>query len=477
MASYNTPGIYIHDIKSGSSILSSNSSSVGVMLGATRSGKLGEVQLVTSFTEFVQEYANGLDTPFMSDSYLPYAVHGFFTNGGKYLYIGRIAHSTATKATKTTTNTKITATAKYEGSWGNDIKITITKNADWDATNLVYDVLVEVGSSDSATIIEVTLADIESKVMSNTKVANWLSVFTVDSTTSALEEEVIQLAGGVDGVTDMTDSDITNALTMLSGAEEATLVAVPGHTSNAVNNALMAYCDEHNMFPILDMPMGSTISATRTYRKSISAFGGCLCYPWGIINDTLTEAPKKVPTCGHVMGVYARVIEERGVHKAPAGIDAVVRGFIDLEKVLTNDEVGLLNPVGVISIMPKTNAGIVVWGARSLNPENLMKYVSDVLINYQIKKSLLQLTQFAIFEPNDEVLWSRVSSVCKDYLEGLRKQGALKGTSDEAYYVTVNDTNNTPATIANGELHVEIGYAPNKPAEYIIINLAHSIES
>lgn len=477
MSTYNTPGVYINDVKSGSSVLSSLSSSVGVMLGATRSGKIGEVQLITSFTEFIQEFANGLDTPFMSNSYLPYAVHGFFTNGGKYLYIGRVAHSTATKATKTSTTNAITATAKYEGTWGNDVKISITKNEEWSSTNLVYDVKVEVGTSDSATITEVTLEDIVSKVLANNKIAYWLGAFSISSSTEELAEETFSLEGGVDGITDMTDSDITNALTMMSGAVDATLVAVPGFTSNAVNNALLAYCDEHNMFPILDMPQASTVSATRAYRKSISAYGGCLCYPWGKINDSLTETIISVPTCGHVMGVYARVLEERGIHKAPAGVDAIVRGFIDMEKNLTTDEVGLLNPVGVICIMSRPNAGICIWGARSLNSEKLMQYVSDVLINYSIKKDLYESTQFAIFEPNDTFLWSRVGAVCKDYLEGLRKKGALKGTADEAYYVVVNETNNTPSTIADGQLNIEIGYAPNKPAEYVVITLAHSIES
>src|SRR5574344_523283 len=100
MATYNSPGVYIQDVKSGSQSITQASSSIGCLLGATRSGLLGEAQLVSSFTEFINLYANGLDTAFMANSALAYAVHGFFTNGGQQLYIGRVASSTANKATK-----------------------------------------------------------------------------------------------------------------------------------------------------------------------------------------------------------------------------------------------------------------------------------------------------------------------------------------------------------------------------------------
>lgn len=178
------------------------------------------------------------------------------------------------------------------------------------------------------------------------------------------------------------------------------------------------------------------------------------------------------------MGVYARTIESRGIHKAPAGVDAVVRGFVEMEYQLTPAQISTLNPIGVVCVTSRPNAGIVLWGARSLNSkDSTMRYVTDGLLNLNIKKSLYDGTQFAVFEPNDESLWSRVQATCKAFLETLRTSGALKGTADEAYYVTVDDTNNTDATIAEGQLNIEIGYAPVKPAEFVIIKLAHSIEA
>lgn len=475
MPSYNAPGVYVQDITSGSQSISRASSSVGIMIGVARSGLINVAQKIGSWTEFIDKYANGLDTPFLENSYLPYAVYGFFNNGGKELYIGNV-RKTANKATVTSTTNSITATAKYEGIWGNQIKVTVAKASDYSSTNKVFDITVAVGTSDSATVTDVTI-DTLSKVLDNIKIKNWLCAFSVASTTNDLDAEEFTLAGGSDGAT-LVDSDYTNALSMIDILDDVTMVAIPGQTSSTVNDAIIAYCENNGLFPIIDVPMAYTAEQTKAYRKGVSAWTGALAYPWGKMNDPLTNTLKAVPTCGHLMGVYARVIENRGIHKAPAGTDAQVRGFVEMVSVLTPAEISTLNPIGVICICSRPNAGIVVWGARSLNSsDSTMRYVTDGLLNLNIKRSLYNGTQFAVFEPNNEQLWSTVEATCKAFLEMLRTEGALKGTADEAYYVTVNDTNNTDATIAAGQLNIEIGYSPVKPAEFVIIKLAHSINS
>ena len=475
--SYKAPGVYVQDVVSGSQSISQASSSVGVLIGVTRSGIIGVAQKIGSWTEFIAKYANGLDTPFLENSYLPYAVHGFFTNGGKELYIGSIKKD-AVKATKTSTANGITATASTEGVWGNEIKITIKKSSDYnEESNKSFDVTVAVGTNDSVVVSDVTLETISEAVMTNNKVKAWLSTFTFTKSDTDLAEEEFTLAGGSDG-SELQDSDYVDALSMIDVLDDVTLVAIPGQTSKVVNDAIISYCDNNGLFPILDMPIGSTTEETKAYRKSISAWTGALPHPWGKMNDPLTNTLKTVPTAGHVMGVYARFIESRGIHKAPAGVDAVVRGFVEMEYQLTPTQIGTLNPIGVICITSRPNAGIVLWGARSLNSKDTtMRYVSDGLLNLNIKKSLYDGTQFAVFEPNDEQLWSKVQATCKAFLETLRTSGALKGTADEAYFVTVDGTNNTDDTIAEGELHIDIGYAPVKPAEFVIIKLAHSIVS
>lgn len=476
MASYKAPGVYVQDVVSGLQSITQASSSVGILIGVTRSGVINVAQKIGSWTEFITKYANGLDTPFLENSYLPYAVHGFFTNGGKELYIGSVKKN-AIKATKTSTTNNITATASTEGIWGNDIKVSIKKNVDYSDSYKAFDITIAIGSNDSVTIHDMTLADLSTLVMANSKAKQWLSEFSIDDSVEALAEEEFTLEGGTDG-DELTDSDYVNALSMIDILDDVTMVAIVGQTSKVVNKALLDYCDNNNLFPIIDMPMGSTTEETKAYRKSINAFTGALPHPWGKMNDPLTNTLKTVPTAGHVMGVYARVIESRGIHKAPAGVDATVRGFVEMEYKLSPAQIDTLNPVGVICITSRSNVGIVLWGARSLNStDTTMKYVTDGLLNLNIKKSLYDGTQFAVFEPNDESLWSRVQATCKAFLETLRTSGALKGTADEAYYVKVDDTNNTEDTIAEGQLNIEVGYAPIKPAEFVIIKLAHSIVS
>lgn len=480
MSSYNAPGVFIQDISNGTQSIAQASSSVGILIGVTRNGLANVAQKIGSWTEYITKYANGLDTPFVANDYLSYAVHGFFTNGGKELYIGSVKKN-AKKAEVTSTLNKIKAVALTEGAWGNKIKVSITKNADYsDKTGeeyLAYDVTISIGSSDSVTIMDVFLDTIDNAVMANNKVKQWLSVFSVGSDITALAEEDFLLAEGSDGDT-LADSDYAEALHMIDALDDVTFVAIPGQTTKAVNDAILAYCDNNGLFPIIDMPMGSTAEATKAYRKSISAWTGALTHPWGKVVDPLTNSLKAVPNAGHIMGVYARTVENYGIHKAPAGMNAVVRGFVEMEYQLTPSQISSLNPIGVICITSKPNAGIVVWGARGLNSsDTTMRYVSDGLLNLHIKKSIKDGTQFAVFEPNDEALWTRVGATCKAFLESLRTSGALKGSKEQAYYVTVDSSNNTDDTVANGELHIEVGYAPVKPAEFVIIRLAHSIAS
>lgn len=474
MANYKTPGVYIQDIASGSQSIEQASSSVGLLIGVTRNGLINVAQKIGSWTEFISKYASGLDTPFLENSYLPYAVHGFFTNGGKELYIGSVKKN-AVKATKTGTKNAITVTASSEGAWGNDIKVAIAQNRDYSDNYKAFDVTISVGSNDSVVISEVTLDNIATTVMANTKAKQWIEEFTLGEGISELSVEEITLTGGTDGDS-LTDTDYEKALTMIDVLDDVTFVAIPGQTSSTVNDAILTYCNNHGLFPIIDMPVGSTAEATRTYRKKLNAWTGALCYPWGKVSDPLTNTLKAVPSAGHTMGVYARIVESRGVHKAPAGTEATVQGFIEMECQLTSEELGTLNTAGVVCIISKPNAGIVIWGARSLNSsDSRMKYVTDGLINLNIKKSIYNSTEFAVFEPNDEGLWSHLRTICKSFLEDLRTSGTLKGTAKEAYYVTIDGTNNTEDSIANGELNIEIGYAPVKPAEFVIIKLAHSM--
>ena len=476
---YQSPDVYIEDVKTGSQSIQQVSASVGAMIGATRSGEIGTPVLITSWTDFITKYANGLDTPFISTSYLPYAVYGFFSNGGKQLYISRVAHSTAKKATKEGTN--LTVTAKSEGTWGNGLKVEIVKGEDWESdTNEEFDVKVTVDSS-TTTIKGVFTDTIEDAILKDSKAKQWIGDVKVNiESGTALTEETVELEGGTDGIADLVDNDYVEGLNKLDEAiDEVTMVAIPGITTTTVQNGLLSYCDKNKVFPIITAPVGSTVDECKSLRKGISTTYGALAYPWGVMTDPLTNRDKTVPPEGHYMGVCARIINDRGVHKAPAGIEATISGFNAMEVSLTKTDCEILNPVGVVCLLTRRNYGLVVWGARGLNSSDpTMRYVSDHFLNINIRKSLYEGTQFAVFEPNNDSLWIGIKSVCKAFLETLRQQGALKGDGEgDAYYVVCDATNNTEDSINDGILNIDIGYAPVKPAEFVVIRLAHSIES
>lgn len=494
---YNTPGVFIEDLNTGSGTGVTDSNSIGAMIGVAPSGAVGVPILVKSFTEYVEKFANGLDSPFMANSYLSYAVHGFFANGGSQLYIVR-ALKEGVKASLKGAKGKLpfNVEALYEGTWGNDISISIKHSDRWASANGLCDVTVSL-KDNKAVLTNVTLDNVVERINSSAVINKWLKVEDAKTgDTELLEVEEQKLTGGAgnDTIASGEYADLSKETSWIykldSVIDKVAMVAIPGITTDSDNVGLIKYCNDNFALPIIDMPIGSTVDNVVTYRtttlpEAYKAKGyeegnikcGALVYPWGNVNDPLTDDLKSVPACGHTMGVYARIIDSRGIYKAPAGIEAYVNGFVSMEKTLTSKDTDLLNPVGVVSIMPKVNQGIVIWGARGLNDDKTMKYVSDILLNQYIKKTLYARTQYAVFEPNTETLWNKLEATCKDLLETLRLEGAFVGDKNNAYYVTVNSSNNTEATIEEGILNIEVGYAPTRPAEFIVIKLAHTIQN
>ena len=476
-SNYTVPDVYLEDVVNVSYSPVNTSASIGAMIGATRSGVLNTPTLVTSWTDFVNKFANGLDTAFLENSYLPYSVYGFFVNGGQQLYVTSIKGKSAVKA-KTSEDDFLVATAKSEGAWGNDLSITVSVSKGFTEGDKTYDFKIDLGTSDTTTITEVTKDTFVEKFTENTKVKYWFEEIGLATAETEIKVGSIKLTGGADGE-ELTDEDYTTALeTFDNYTTSIAMLAIPGQSSKAMNDSICSYCEKNGIFPIIDAPMSSTPEEVKLLRRQLSYWTGALAYPYGKVKDNLTNTIKTVPSAGHIMGVYARTIEEKGIQKAPAGVDATVRGFIGLETEISATDLGVLNSAGVVCIVNRPDSGIVVWGARSLNSsDRKMKYVTDGLLNLKIKRDLYLSTQYAIFESNDADLWSRLYSTCYSYLKGLFTGGALKGASEsEAFFITVDSSNNTQDTIDEGFTYVDIGYAPKKPSEFIVIRLAHSME-
>jgi phage tail sheath protein FI len=182
------------------------------------------------------------------------------------------------------------------------------------------------------------------------------------------------------------------------------------------------------------------------------------------------------PPCGYVAGVYARTDATRGVWKAPAGSDASINGAASLATTMSDAENGQLNPLGINCLRTLPVYGNVVWGSRTLHGQNdrgsEWKYVPVRRMALFLEESLYRGTQWVVFEPNDEPLWAQIRLNIGAFLQGLFRQGAFQGRSPrEAYFVKCDRETTTQADINLGIVNIFVGFAPLKPAEFVVIKI------
>jgi phage tail sheath protein FI len=180
--------------------------------------------------------------------------------------------------------------------------------------------------------------------------------------------------------------------------------------------------------------------------------------------------------CGMVAGIMARTDVQRGVWKAPAGIDASLNGITGLEVNLTNDENGMLNPLGINCLRTFPITGSVVWGARTLRGADQLaddyKYVPVRRLALFLEESLYRGTQWVVFEPNDEPLWAQIRLNVGAFMHNLFVQGAFQGqTPKDAYFVKCDKDTTTQNDRDLGIVNIKVGFAPLKPAEFVVIQI------
>jgi uncharacterized protein len=251
--------------------------------------------------------------------------------------------------------------------------------------------------------------------------------------------------------------------------DEIALVAAPGVTSPAVADALLSHCETRkDRFAILDSPETIQGGVDRLTRPRDSKYGAYY-FPWIQVYD-----PEKgnvfVPPSGHVAGIYSRTDSERGVHKAPA--NEIVRGALGLKYNVSKGEQDLLNPKGINCIRLMQGGGIRVWGARTLSSDSSWRYINVRRLFIMVETSIERATQWVVFEPNDHRLWKRVQRTIASFLTLVWRNGALMGeTPEKAFYVKCDAETNPPEVVDAGQLIVEIGLAPVKPAEFVIFRI------
>jgi len=259
-----------------------------------------------------------------------------------------------------------------------------------------------------------------------------------------------------------------------------TRVLEPVAAAVVIGSALQ-YCEARTAFMIVDMSGDvDSVEGARNWMETNRA----LASPNGAVYFPSVQVPnpldlfrlREVAPSGALAGIYARTDAAKGVWHAPSGSTAVLRGVRALSCKLTDAENAELNPLGINCIRSFPGAGIVSWGARTLhgddNHASDYKYVPVRRLGLFIESSLRKGLEWVVFEPNREVLWRKIRSVSGAFLHALFVQGAFQGTTpSEAFFVKCDATTMTHSDIDNGIVNVTVGFAPLKPAEFVIIQI------
>ena len=504
--SYLTPGVYVEEVDRGAKPIEGVATAVAAFVGYTEKaenpktgdGLVGKPTLVTNWTQFLQAFGG-----FIEGAYMPEAVYGYFNNGGTVAYVVSVktlgvasgdAKSTAAKGQLTDGKDKSPAdvlqvTAKAGGPAGNNITVEAKPDPKGDTFTLTIN-----SGNDSESFQGLTLAKGDNNVETVVKAQSKLvDVKVVAKDTKLVPAGSAQLEGGKLETKPVSINDYQGnvadrtGLGGLSAIPEVTMLMAPDLMSafeageldvkgvQSVQTALIDFCErERYVFAILDCPPNLSPQEVYDWRMEVNydTTRAALYYPWIEVADPLKAGGTHfIPPSGHMAGVYANVDSTRGVHKAPA--NEVVRGSLGLEVNVTKGEQSILNPVGINCIRSFPGRGIRIWGARTLTSDPAWRYINvRRLFNY-VEASIERSTQWAVFEPNDYMLWGRLRRDISAFLRNTWRSGALFGrTPEQAFYVKVDEELNPVEVRDLGQLIVEIGIAPVKPVEFLIIRIS-----
>ncbi|MEM8714497.1 MAG: phage tail sheath C-terminal domain-containing protein [Cyanobacteria bacterium P01_G01_bin.4] len=559
---YYAPGVYVEEVDRGSRPIEGVSLSVAGFIGFTEDvrgdAELFKPMMITNWSQYLEYFSKPGSSGFTDfDAYLPFAVQGWFDNGGGRCWVvsigTRLPGSPAPSAEETGTglltssgepSLRINLPAAEESETlalpASLDRITVTisestpkpllEDADDDAeaplNNGEYFKLTvrrgnePLGEYDHLTMnpeVETAVADYAVTALADNE---YIDIADISLTGQALSRRpanglyevapppyispLERMARDLQGV-----RDDRKGLLGLFEVDEVAMVACPDlmrvyqdglidlDQVHGIAEMMMSSCE--NSFPgppyrmaVLDPPpvkMGKNDNAAvppeeqkpQHIAEWLSAFNrrsmfGTLYYPWiKVANPRTGGKPIFIPPSGHMMGIWCRTDQSRGVFKAPA--NETPRGVLGLAYETNMREQELLNPAGINCIRNFSNysRGYKVWGARTLvEPDNIQwRYISVRRLLSYIEKSIEIGTQWVVFEPNDQDLWARITRTVSNFLERLWREGALFGGSpSEAFYVKCDGELNTHDTIMMGRLYVEVGVCPVRPAEFVIFRIS-----
>lgn len=511
---YASPGVYVEEVERGTKPIEAVGTSMAAFVGITAEASIKAIDpetgervpvesrvnratLVTNWTQYTDIFGG-----FTAGAYLPDAVYGYFANGGGPCYVTSLraldesdaeASAAEVKIPATGRGNSFTVTARTPGPAGNQLTVTIKHEApekkegeegeeeEAEAESFTMSVGGETKSGLTVKKGDKHVGDIEFESVTVTDVRNTMP-----------QEGTYALSGG--GVQPLTAEDYIGDVaerTGIGGLEEfddVRLVLCPdvmaGYDGSdsakqrvqTVQTAIINHCEKMRYrFAVLDAPPGMNAQEVKEWRESVNydTSYAALYYPWIKVADLSGsgKTTKLVPPSGYVVGIYNRTDSERGVHKAPA--NEVVRGALDLETNLTKGEQDTLNPIGVNCLRSFPGRGIRVWGARTLSSDGAWRYINVRRLFILVGASLDAGMQWVVFEPNDSTLWAKVRRDVTSFLRIIWRTGALFGTTpQEAFYVKCDEEINPPEVRDLGQLIIEVGLAPVKPAEFVIFRIS-----
>jgi uncharacterized protein len=497
MVTYLAPGVYIEEGSYRSRPIEGVSTSTAGFVGLTERGPI-RPQLVTSPAEYERWFGGDAGT----DAYLPYAARGFFENGGRRLYVARVVSRFANCA-EAAFGTHFTVKAVGPGSWGRRVFARIDDASHrpgsfrlrlaYYSTEPTGDPLGWFNGVTQAPIPEFaedhddlalapTAADYWGKRLADSTLARLVASETAPVAADPERGCRRLSSGGLDGApaldtADFEGSDVSSreevqGLAALSDVayRDIALVAVPGAPFDVVR-AVVQHCEAiRHRFAIVDAPSWLPVGFDPRSAIADSSFAA-LYTPWLIVAGLVDSRQRRtVPPSGNVAGIYARIDSERGVHKAPA--NEVVQGVLGVTDAIDDHVQDAINPLGINALRNFSGRGLRVWGARTLSTDPQWKYVNVRRLFIYLERSIDEGTRWVVFEPNSEDVWKRVATLVQEFLYKVWRSGALQGSvPEQAFFVRCDRSTITQSDVDNGRLICEVGVAPVRPAEFVIIRI------
>lgn len=512
------PGVYIEEVPSGVRTLTGVATSITAFVGRALRGPVDADSKspveIFSFADYERIFG-GL----WADSPMSFAVYHYFLNGGSQALIVRV-HKNALLAQTPAAPAPAVFSAANPGAWGARLRLRVDHDIDPDIAaanpaNTLFNLRVkDLGSGATETFLNLSITAGHPRFAGEVlKQASRLlrgaptlaarpaaSVAPAASAADPFDDPsatALAVAANADGAA-ITAAQVSAAglragkrgLFALEKSDLFNLLCIPPFSPTAdvdktTWDAAAGYARERRAMVLADPPfitngwdeMSDVTAANAVTGVASRSENLALFFPRILMANPLREnRPEPWAPCGAVAGVMARTDAARGVWKSPAGIDATLAGALDLQVGLTDLENGKINQLGVNCLRSFATTGPVVWGARTLKGADSLasewKYLAVRRMALFLEESLYRGTQWVVFEPNDEPLWAQVRLNIGAFLQTLFRQGAFQGrTPREAYFVKCDRETTTQADINLGVVNILVGFAPLKPAEFVVLKL------